>query len=44
MPAAVAAALEDAEEYQDVFHRVWCADLPGLAVRRRLMQTRVTES
>ena len=44
MPAAVAAAFEAAEEAEEVFHRVFFADLPGLAVPRRLMQTRVTES
>ena len=35
MAAAVAAALEDAEEAEEVFHRVFFADLPGLAVPRR---------
>ena len=36
MAAAVAAASEDAEEADEVFHRVFFADLPGLAVPRRL--------
>lgn len=36
MAADVAAAFEAAEEDKDVFHRVCFADLPGLAVPRRL--------
>ena len=39
MAAAVAAAREDAEEAEEVFHRVFFADLPGLAVPQRLLFT-----
>ena len=39
MAAAVAAAFEAAEEAEEFFHRVCFADLPGLAVPRRLLFT-----